>query len=107
MKQTKAKPKKAKKMRKGRNTQSLPKIHGSPERPREDEDDTNNSPQLLGEIDSVSSNGKETSIERKLSKPKPKKLKPIKRKTKKVNNLIPISITSADVHVEPERKVLY
>lgn len=71
-------------MRKARNTQSLPKIHGNPERPNDDEDDTNNSPQLLGEIDSVSSDGKGTSIERKLNKPKPKKLKPLRRKTKSI-----------------------
>ena len=98
-------------MRRNRNTQSLPKIHGSPEKNRPEDDGINGSPQLLGEIDSVSSDAKESSIERRFTKPKPKKLKPLKRKNKsnfpnnslEVNNLIPISITSADVHVEPER----
>ncbi len=68
-------------MKRNRNTQSLPKINGSGRNSSPDYNTINGSSKIQNEVESVTSAGK-VSTERKIVKPKPKKLKPIRRKQK-------------------------
>lgn len=102
------------KIRRERNTQSLPKIKGGESKSSPGGNTMNASPKMIGDDESVTTIAKVSETERKNSKPKgPKKLVPLRRKIKskfilikfliEVNNLIPISVTSTDVHVDQER----